>query len=240
MSATVVFTGKAYPFSRVNILKDGELAITTTAGRDANFNVSLQRIPAGQYTFSAYAEDDKQIRSTALTFPVTIAANATVLASGIFLAPTITTDKSEVRRGDPLMVLGKSAPSSSIALTINSTTPRTIGVQSSGDGSYFASVDTAALEWGSHTVRSRASFDAFTTPHSSAIRFAVGTQNIATVLQTVPEKGDLNNDNRVNLVDFSVLAFWHKRPSPPAAVDINGDGIVSLVDFSILAYYWTG
>jgi hypothetical protein len=67
----------------------------------------------------------------------------------------------------------------------------------------------------------------------------VGTK---TVLKEKPEivKGDFNKDGRVNLVDFSIAAYWHKRPSPPVSVDLNGDGKVDLVDFSIMAFYWTG
>ena len=45
---------------------------------------------------------------------------------------------------------------------------------------------------------------------------------------------------KVNIVDFSITAFWYNRPSPPPAIDLNKDGKVNLVDFSILAYYWTG
>jgi hypothetical protein len=44
----------------------------------------------------------------------------------------------------------------------------------------------------------------------------------------------------VNLVDFSILAYWYLKPNPDPKVDLNSDGIVDLVDFSILAYYWTG
>jgi len=54
-----------------------------------------------------------------------------------------------------------------------------------------------------------------------------------------PAKGDVNNDCKVNLVDFSIAAYWYKRPSPPANVDINSDGVVTLVDFSIMAFYWS-
>jgi hypothetical protein len=50
----------------------------------------------------------------------------------------------------------------------------------------------------------------------------------------------MNNDKQVNLVDFSIAAYWYKRPSPPANIDLNSDGKVDLVDFSIMAYYWTG
>ena len=60
-----------------------------------------------------------------------------------------------------------------------------------------------------------------------------------------PEKGDLNSDKKVNIVDFSIAAYWYKRTISAefAAKErerLNGDGKVNLVDFSILAYYWTG
>ena len=70
--------------------------------------------------------------------------------------------------------------------------------------------------------------------------FNIGTKTIFAQPEKTPAKGDMNNDKRVNLVDFSVVAYWYKRPSPPATVDLNNDGKVDLVDFSILAYYWTG
>lgn len=51
---------------------------------------------------------------------------------------------------------------------------------------------------------------------------------------------DLNCDNIVNSIDFSILlAFW--KTSPPfknPAADINSDGKVDSVDFSILLYEW--
>ena len=68
----------------------------------------------------------------------------------------------------------------------------------------------------------------------------MGTKNVpAELLETAP-KGDTNGDNKVNLVDFSVAAYWYKRSSPPVSADLSGDGKVDLVDFSIMAFNWTG
>ena len=58
-------------------------------------------------------------------------------------------------------------------------------------------------------------------------------------LRPVPEVGDLNNDSRVDLVDFSILLFNWGVPKDSIA-DLNKDGKVDLVDFSILLYWWTG
>ena len=54
------------------------------------------------------------------------------------------------------------------------------------------------------------------------------------------KKCDLNNDNRVNLLDFSIMAFWYKRLTFPPKVDLNTDKQVNLTDLSILAFCWTG
>ena len=76
---------------------------------------------------------------------------------------------------------------------------------------------------------------------SRAVSFKVGTK---TVLATPPtkqiKKEDISSDGKVNLIDFSIMAYWYSRPSPPVKVDLNKDGKINLVDFSIMAYYWTG
>ena len=51
---------------------------------------------------------------------------------------------------------------------------------------------------------------------------------------------DLNGDNTVNSVDFSILLYFWKS-SPPFSnpqVDMNKDGKIDSVDFSILLYRW--
>ncbi|MEK7173742.1 MAG: dockerin type I domain-containing protein, partial [Patescibacteria group bacterium] len=51
--------------------------------------------------------------------------------------------------------------------------------------------------------------------------------------------GDVNCDGRVDLVDFSILAFWQGKSNPPRSVDVSGNGAVGLADFSIVAHHWT-
>lgn len=52
--------------------------------------------------------------------------------------------------------------------------------------------------------------------------------------------GDINRDNVVNLVDFSILLTSYNQPAPfpNPCVDINRDGKVSVIDFSILLTQW--
>jgi hypothetical protein len=70
--------------------------------------------------------------------------------------------------------------------------------------------------------------------------FIVGTKNVNAEKAQCSIRGDLNNDCKVNLIDFSMAAYWYKRANPPANIDLNKDGKVDLVDFSIMAFNWTG
>jgi hypothetical protein len=60
------------------------------------------------------------------------------------------------------------------------------------------------------------------------------------IQKTIPKKirGDIDNNNKINLVDFSIMAYWYKKPFPPLILDLNQDNKIDLTDFSILAYYW--
>ena len=83
------------------------------------------------------------------------------------------------------------------------------------------------------------------TDYSLAVNFEVGTKNITKGPAKCPIKADLNNDCKVNLIDFSIAAYWYKRPLSDAfknveKLELNGDGKITLTDFSIMAYYWTG
>jgi hypothetical protein len=59
---------------------------------------------------------------------------------------------------------------------------------------------------------------------------------IPTPTQTACQKADINQDNFVDLTDYSVIAvnFFSSSPSNPRA-DINADGFVDLSDYSLLA-----
>lgn len=232
-------SGRAYPLSKVTVLKDGQEVITTIAGPDAKFSVSLSGISPGNYSFSVLGTDNLGNRSALFTFSVSVTSGATTNISGVFIPPTITVDKQEVKRGENLTLFGRSAPNSKITIQVNSSDPLFFGTNADKDGAYLYKLDTTPLENGDHQASSKAKVENDVSPFSGAVIFKVGGK---TVLKEVNKifKGDTNSDNKINLVDFSIMAYWYKRPMPPSKVDLNGDGKVDLVDFSILAYYWTG
>jgi hypothetical protein len=101
-------------------------------------------------------------------------------------------------------------------------------------------LDTAPLELGGHTTKSKTSpLAGVVSAYGKIVNFTVGNKTILNDDKTC-RIADLNCDGKVNLVDFSILAYWYKKTPVPEKVDLNNDGKVTLVDFSIMAYYWTG
>ncbi len=237
----VVFSGRAYPLSKVSILKDGQIALSTIAGPDSNFTGTLGGLSSGEYTFSVYGEDKNGIRSTPFTFQIFITSGVTTKISGIFIAPTIAVDKSEVKKGDNIVIFGQSTPTSDIVISVNSEQEFFENALSDASGVYLHTFDTSVLELGKHSTKSKALLhNGEISTFGEAVGFIVGTKNVSADNTKKNLKCDANTDNRCNLVDFSIAAFWYKKKDPPAKVDFNNDGIVNLIDFSIMAFYWTG
>lgn len=242
-ATSVVISGSAYPLSNVTILKDGQIAVQTIAGPDANFSVTVNGLTGGSYVFSVYGQDSAGRRSATFTFPVTITTGVTTLISGVFLSPTIDIDKQEVKKGDTITIFGQAVPSAKISIEVDSAQPVFESTNANQSGAYLYEFDTSPLELGSHVAKSKAATGTVISSYSISQGFTVGTENIAAVSSTVARllKGDLNGDGRVNLIDFSILAYWYGKPNPPPAYNLKGTGsTITLVDFSIMAYYWTG
>ena len=239
----VIFSGRAYPKSSVTLLKDAQIAATTIAGTDANFQISLSGLAGGNYIFSIYAEDSKGIRSSLLTFSISVTSGATNQISGIFLAPTIAVDKAQVKRGDNIAIFGQSAPNSDITISVSSDEEFFNKTKADTSGVYLYNFDTAVLENGEHNTKSKAALNNEISSFSKAVSFAVGAETI--LEKPKCSKADLNCDGKVNLVDFSIAAYWYKKTLSEDFKNIererlNTDNKIDLVDFSIMAFYWTG
>ena len=242
----VIFSGRAYPRSTVTILKDAQVVSSIIAGTDSNFQVEVSNLAAGNYTFSVYGEDDKGNRSSMLVFPAGVTANTTTRISGIFIAPTISVDKSEVKKGEDIAIFGQSAPQADVTININSDNEFFEKVKTDNNGVYLLNFDTSFLEMGQHFTRAKAASNGEISSFGKSISFLVGSKTVLAPKTEKILKGDLNGDSKVNLVDFSIAAYWYKRKPLSANFAIkekerlNGDGKIDLVDFSIMAYYWTG
>jgi hypothetical protein len=242
----IIFSGYAFPESTVTILKDGVLILETIAGGDARFSVRLSNLATGSYNFAVYGTDRDGIRSNSFSFPITIEEGDSATVSGIFIAPTIEVDKAEVRKGDDLVIFGQTTPDSEVTIEVNSETQNFAETTSNDDGVYLYNFNTAPLEMGGHDTKSKSLLEnGQSSGYGKEVAFVVGTQNIPKVPGTDSCRSDLNTDSKVNLVDFSIAAFWYKKSLSGDIVTkelecLNGDSIINLVDFSIMAFYWTG
>lgn len=241
LGTVVNFSGMAYPLSRVYILKDGQIAATTIADPAANFSVSLSDLNTNTYTFSVYGEDDKGRKSSFFSFPIFITKGTTVNIGNIFLSPTIDIDKSEVKKGDNLVIFGQSIPKKEIVISVHSDQEYFYKIISNQMGVYLYNLDTSILEIGKHQTKSKSVLESQISQYTTPLSFIVGDENKTKDNTTCSLlRGDLNCDNHVNLIDFSIMAYWYKKPNPPLKVDLNSDMKISLVDFSIMAFNWTG
>ena len=237
----VNFSGMAYPLSKVYILKDGNMAVTTIADQAANFSVSLSGLSTNTYSFSVYGEDNRGKKSSLFSFSISVTAGTTVNIGNIFLSPTIDVDKSEVKQGDNLMIFGQSIPKNEVTISVHSAEEHFFKALSNAMGVYSYNLDTSILEIGNHLTKSKAVLISQISLDSVPASFTVGLESKIKDNNSCSKlRGDLNCDGRVNLVDFSIMAYWYKKPNPPANIDLNNDGKVLLIDFSIMVFNWTG
>lgn len=241
----VTFTGRAYPLSKVTVLQDGQIAATTIAGPDAQFSMTVTGLSAGNYTFAVYSEDASARRSALFTFPVFLTTGVTTTVGGIFITPTIAVDKEAVKRGDNIAIFGQSVPSSAVTISVHSDQEYFVKADADSNGVYLYTYDTAPLEIGQHETKAKAALATEVSGFSQAVSFAVGDISIPKESSKCPKKADVNDDCKVNLVDFSIAAFWYNRSldvtfAATEKAQLNDDGKVDIVDFSIMAFYWTG
>ena len=246
-SDTVVFKGMAYPGSIITLLKNGSIVTESPASPNGSFEIRLKNITPGTYSFGIRAEDSDHLKSSLDLYTIFVSEGVTTIVDGIFIPPTITTDKLVVKKGDIITFMGKSAPSADLTISIHSAKEVVKKATSTDSGSWLFKLDSGELDLGEHEGKARSITEKDLSLYSDTLSFSVGTTNIfrskaggGSSLLGAKAKCDLNNDNRVNLLDFSIMAFWYKKINFPIKVDLNKDGKINLTDLSILAYCWTG
>lgn len=243
---SVVFRGFAYPLSMVTLLVNGSVVAEGPANIDGTFHLSLRNVASGVYTYSLRATDSYGLSSGLTSVTVLINSLMTTSIDNILLSPTLTADKVSALFGSPVTLFGKATPMTNLYLEVDDSAHLSKLLRSGADGTWRFDYDTRELGIGYHVVSVRQYVRDDTSPLSLLYTVEVGNKNVfnATTslafLSPYRRKCDVNADSRVNLLDFSIMAFWYERNFPPDRVDMNGDSSVDLADFSILAYCWTG
>jgi len=244
----VIISGQAYPNQPVTLLKDAQIVSTTIADESGQFSVDVKDLSSGTFVFSLYSVDIESTRSTLVTFPADINKDAVTNINGAFIPPTIRLDKKTVEKGKALSIAGQTAPNAIVELIILKPDGSEISfpANSNSQGVYTYQFDTSVLALGEHFVRARTTYQGRTSTNSITMSFEVGLEDaLNTSEEGCAYYADLNGDCRVNLIDFSIAAFWYQQPisgdfRSKESERLNGDRQINLTDFSIMAFYWTG
>jgi hypothetical protein len=228
--ATAIFKGKAYPGALVTILKNGIVATTFKADTTGYFSESLTGLPAKIYTFGIWAEDSEGRKSLTLNYSISLIGGKKTTME-IFLPPTFELDTKEMEQGEDLAMAGQTFPLSNLNIFVNGLAKKT---SADKEGKWSYKLDTTSLALGTHTAKVQSQTDeGEQSPFSQTLSFLISPPKC--------RGADLNFDDEVNIIDFSILLyFWHSTSPENICADINQDGIVNLIDFSIMMYQWTG
>ena len=233
-TGSIIIKGTAYSNSTVSVYNDGVLATSIKADGSAKFDIKLEKIPTGNRVIGISSTDSNGRKSITASFNVTLGNNAIITLTDILLAPTIDLSSFRVAKGDKLRIFGQSAPISEVNVHVASEETVTKAVTDS-NGAYAIIFDTKPLAEDDHTTKSRSILEKIVSPFSQVLQFVVGKGG---ALKT----DDPNKDNRVNIIDFSILLYWWNTKSVKGLdiADINKDSKVNIVDFSIMLFQWTG
>ena len=227
----VRISGRAFPGARVTILamspRRASITAAATASASGAFSTLLTGVATGAGSYGLVAADASgrvsQTKVLAANYP---GSSAFLSLDASLLSPTMGLVYPTVRKGDSVGFIGSAVPGYTVSAQVDRAAAGT--VTAAADGSYKILFPTAALAFGSHTVRVRQ-----TAP--SGVRSEYAPQKVFTVSPLFTPQTDFNQDGVINIQDWSVfLARWSSPiPSIRLLDDLNGDGKVDVTDLSI-------
>lgn len=227
----IIFEGWAFPNSEITLLREGEGYASTTAKSNASFRFEIKERHEGVFSFTLKTRDDEGRRTIDLSYTLEADPEKVVYIPNIIFPPTIELVKNQVVSGEEFMALGKTAPQRevNIIFTKPDLSEFTKTVVSESNGRWSLTLDTTNLSEGAYRVKARVRIGDEVSGFSNILIFTIGKGCMS---------ADLNCDQRVDLLDFSILMSYWGTTSPTG--DINTDGVVDIFDFSIMMAYWTG
>ena len=241
--ADVSIEGWAYPGATVSFLRDGVTITTKGAGGGGEFSDKTEGLDRGSYSFGIYAVDSKGVRSATFSTTLWLQTNTLNSLNNIMLPPTVSVAEASISPGTPLVVTGYSAPQAVLTTWLRpklaevSTADIVSTTTADGSGAWTITIPTLKLPKGTYEFVAQGKMPNGLVESDKSARKTIGL-GVTVADDDCLSRGDLNCDDSVNLIDFSILLFNWNTASVEA--DVNKDGTVSLPDFSILLFYWTG
>jgi len=231
----VVFAGKAYPDSKIEVLRrgtqdEGARYLTVPfeeyeVSNDGIFDITLGALVADEYFFSLRAEDKDGRKTSTMGFDVDLRVE-TVEVRDIFMPPTLEIDKRIIARGKEINIFGYASSNSEIETHIDNFVAKK--ARADENGYWTASINTNTLVSGEHYVKVRQIDSSGNESHFSSIKkFKVSLLRFPKI--------DFNRDDKINVIDWSVFLFrWGSNDeSFKSTIDLNADGKINIFDFSM-------
>lgn len=229
------FRGFASPNSFVTILVDGAVAGTTTAGSDGTFIKYIGGLePNIIFDITIYSTDISGKNSEPINFSAMTLTGVYVVVQNLVLPPTIAVEPNQLYQGDLTNISGYAFPYSQVSIYVEGSHNYNFMVIANGSGAWQQTLDTRAnlLSPGTQTAYAKGVVPGgYVSPFTQHEEFNVTKCMIA----------DLNCDQKVDLIDFSIMMyFWNSLNPTNRRADVNHDTVVNITDFSLLLYHWTG
>lgn len=242
--STVTVSGWAPPLSTVYVLMDSKQIKETQAQSDGSFSAKADSLERGTYTFTAYAMDPQGRKTAPHSETLDVSAATNNYISEIVLSPTISLLDDSINPGEDARLVGEAVPGSTIEIMLiakskSNEIPVTKTYIASttrpSSGSWTFTIPALDTQRGTYFIKARATHvNDSESEYSKPISLGVGEQASG----DLSNRSDINKDDKVNLVDFSILlSAWGQTEGD---ADINEDGRINLADVSILLFNWTG
>ncbi len=237
----VTIEGQGAPGSTLVILKDGAIEREVPISVLGTFSERFTGLPRGTYTWSLYQKDTRGLRSSTYTSTIYLVSQTNNMITPVYMSPTIRASSS-VSIGAPLEVSGSALALTPVQVLMNKQGNVVTGkiitgsTTANGNGSWSVTLPTTGLDRGTYEVKAVSVLSGGKDRSLMSPIVYVGVGESAQ--PNLGNRSDLNRDNKVNLVDFSILLFNWRGTDPVS--DINQDGVVNLTDFSIMLSNWTG
>lgn len=245
--ATVVLSGVTFPDAKMTVLIDGQVVSVLIADDTGKFALTINSLNYGNYQISIFAEDPLGVLSAPHVVNVSAFQTQPYFFENIILPPTMQVSQTAVAAGQSLTVFGYAPPGATVTATTFESALFSGETVADNSGFYrMVIVLPEDFTGGTYSLRTKATLGDFSSFYSRPVFVTVGGAGLGIPgLPILPPAQlascvDYNNDQRINLIDFSILLFWFEKENPPRSIDCDGNNQINIKDFSLLMYYWTG
>jgi hypothetical protein len=239
----LVLRGRFAPDMLISVILSGTLTQSLQTDKQGFFETKIKNLAQGLYQVKLSAHElNRRNYETSTSLSLYVANKTETTASNIKFPPLYQSRADQFLPREVIPFTIKTTPLTLVELFLDNKLSFSGSTDATGS---LSSTFNETLKLGRHEVKLRERNGTSTLPFGQIYTFTIvrSKSTLPTVSENkvgCPAKGDFNNDCKVNIIDFSLLAYWHKRSGFPLKYDLNSDKKITIRDFSILAFYWTG